>query len=91
MRKLIVIVALLCSAASAHADTSAFLTAYCSDGFSKPAVISGDGKFKIGNKTKEVKGQYFANVVIHSQGTVVKEETVIIYQDRVFWPCDKQP
>jgi hypothetical protein len=89
MRTRIAMVALLCGTAKANADTAAFLTQYCSDGFDKPAVISDDGHFTIGGKVQNVTGQFFAEVVVYSKGDVVKRETVIVFRDRVFWLCDK--
>jgi hypothetical protein len=86
MRKLTAIVALLCGAASPNADTSRFYTSYCSAGFETPAVISQDGDVRIGNQLQKVSDTDLRlAAIILDDG---KKQSVIIFRDRVFWPCE---
>ena len=88
MRKLLALVALLCGAVSAQADALAPLTPYCSDGFAKPAVLTGDGQLTIGGEAQHVECQYFAEVVTYDKGAETNQQSVMIFRDRVFWPCE---
>jgi len=92
MRKLLIVLALLCGAASAHAATA---QKWCSDGFDKPAelTLTQAPVFKVGDKVEALDPEFwpedvtFATIDYALEGDEHKDEQIVIYKDRVFWPC----
>jgi hypothetical protein len=104
MRKLVVLVLLLCGPPSADADS------WCSDGFEAPAVLSDSGtgyELKMGNKIERfeytgpvgtgMNGRVLATGEVLNSAEIVnapdpdnpETNTIQILRDRVFWPCNK--
>ena len=94
MRYVLALILVLCGAANAEADTNRFGTAYCSNGFEKPAVITAEGELKIGGALKgeigfgDLKPFRWATVS-DTEGNGGEPQDIIIFRDRVFWPCPK--
>jgi len=88
MRKVLALVVLLCGAASANAGTGILPVPYCSKGFDKPAVMSVDGWVTIGGvPVRDDKPDEYTFGVLTPQGKDDTKQLVVIFRDRVFWPC----
>ena len=95
MRKTLAIVALLCGAVSASAAPA---KKWCSEGFDKPAEITLEDSMRmtIGGQQQEfddaevsespnaVRG---ADLRLYEEDEPGEKQHVIIFRDRVFWPC----
>jgi hypothetical protein len=98
MRKLLAVVVLLCGAVSADAAEP---QKWCSEGFDKPAVITADYRVIIGgvtqNEAQDMDPQR-ADITILGEGddesdpgsTAYDKQEVLIFRDRVFWPCSNE-
>jgi hypothetical protein len=93
--KPIAIVGLLMALGVGTAYSAPPVKEWCSDGFEKPAELSLSQPpvFKVGDKIEQLDPEFwpedvtFATIDYALEGDEHKDEQIVIYQDRVFWPC----
>jgi hypothetical protein len=102
MTKLLALVVLLYGAVGASAATG--VQTWCSDsyGYDKPAewVMPTGGPFvlRVGGKVVDPFEDYavteddfiYTTIDYASEGIEYKKQKILIFRDRVFWPCDKK-